>query len=654
LVVFEGYLNNFLSKKNISLNQNQFDALICFMYNLGPAYVVNSGYSMNTMLVNGISNYTDEEIKATFSLYTKAGGKVLSGLVNRRMAEGNLFLYGSGAYIYGYTAPESLVVGSSFSLKGTVASTSTIRSVTVGVYTSAGKTVLEKSDTPNNSYYNIATLDRYMTFGKLAVGSYNYRITITDKNGTVRVLDQCFSVTSNGSVPAAATLSAPTLSSVTIPSTGGIQLTWSQVDGADGYYIFRSVNGASASLLQTISSGSTKTYTDTAVKSGSSYTYTLYAFSGSTQSSGSSKSITYTAPQLATPKLVSVTSSSSGTTVQWEAVSGAVQYRVYYKTADSGWSCFAVTDDTTALHTSGVFGTTYYYTVRCVASDGTTFTSSFDKTGLSATYAGFFATPQLTSVTSSSSGTTVQWEAVPGAVQYRVYYKTANSGWSCFAVTDDTTALHTSGVFGTTYYYTVRCVDSDGTTFTSSFDKTGLSATYARLLDTPQLTSVTNSSAGVTVQWEAVPGAAQYRVYYKTGTGSWVRFAVTDGTSAVHTEAVSGKTYTYTVRCVSSDNKTFTSDFDRTGLSILHLSTPTVTVTSSSNRIRISWTATSGATSYRLYRRTAGGGWVRIANLTSTSYTDTTAKSGTTYYYTVRAVSGNTVSAFTSSAAIKR
>jgi hypothetical protein len=334
------------------------------------------------------------------------------------------------------------------------------------------------------------------------------------------------------------------------------------VDGADGYYIFRSVNGASASLLQTISSGSTKTYTDTAVKSGSSYTYTLYAFSGSTQSSGSSKSITYTAPQLATPKLVSVTSSSSGTTVQWEAVSGAVQYRVYYKTADSGWSCFAVTDDTTALHTSGVFGTTYYYTVRCVASDGTT--------------------------------------------------------------------------------------------FTSSFDKTGLSATYARLLDTPQLTSVTNSSAGVTVQWEAVPGAAQYRVYYKTGTGSWVRFAVTDGTSAVHTEAVSGKTYTYTVRCVSSDNKTFTSDFDRTGLSILHLSTPTVTVTSSSNRIRISWTATSGATSYRLYRRTAGGGWVRIANLTSTSYTDTTAKSGTTYYYTVRAVSGNTVSAFTSSAAIKR
>jgi fibronectin type 3 domain-containing protein len=62
----------------------------------------------------------------------------------------------------------------------------------------------------------------------------------------------------------------------------------------------------------------------------------------------------------------------------------------------------------------------------------------------------------------------------------------------------------------------------------------------------------------------------------------------------------------------------------------------------------------TGASKYYVYRKTASGSWSKIATTTSTSYTDKTAKKGTTYYYTVKAVSGSYLSSYTSSKAVKR
>lgn len=58
------------------------------------------------------------------------------------------------------------------------------------------------------------------------------------------------------------------------------------------------------------------------------------------------------------------------------------------------------------------------------------------------------------------------------------------------------------------------------------------------------------------------------------------------------------------------------------------------------NQVSLSWNASSGATSYSVKRATTSGGpYATIApGVTSTSYTDTTAVNGTTYYYVVSAV----------------
>ena len=53
----------------------------------------------------------------------------------------------------------------------------------------------------------------------------------------------------------------------------------------------------------------------------------------------------------------------------------------------------------------------------------------------------------------------------------------------------------------------------------------------------------------------------------------------------------------------------------------------------------LTWNAVEGATSYRIYRSTAkGSGYSLLGTVTATSYTNTGAKAGTTYYYRVKAV----------------
>ncbi len=83
LVHFEsGVLN--LVKSNI--NQNQFDSLVSFSYNLGL-----TALSKSTLLKKVNANPSDGTIPLEFSKWNKAGGKVLKGLTDRRKAESELY-----------------------------------------------------------------------------------------------------------------------------------------------------------------------------------------------------------------------------------------------------------------------------------------------------------------------------------------------------------------------------------------------------------------------------------------------------------------------------------------------------------------------------------------------------------------------------------
>ena len=70
----------------VEINQNQFDALVSFAYNLGLGALKSS-----TLLKKINTNPCDENIVFQFNRWTKAGGKKLKGLVKRRKEESILY-----------------------------------------------------------------------------------------------------------------------------------------------------------------------------------------------------------------------------------------------------------------------------------------------------------------------------------------------------------------------------------------------------------------------------------------------------------------------------------------------------------------------------------------------------------------------------------
>ena len=85
-VMMTNYENDVKRLVKRELNQNQFDALVSFTYNLGGA---NLGKS--TLLKKVNANPCDKTIKDEFLKWNKAGGKVLNGLTRRRNAEAELY-----------------------------------------------------------------------------------------------------------------------------------------------------------------------------------------------------------------------------------------------------------------------------------------------------------------------------------------------------------------------------------------------------------------------------------------------------------------------------------------------------------------------------------------------------------------------------------
>lgn len=86
LAIYEDKVNKY---QKYNFNQNQFDALVSFAYNIG---------SIDQLTNNG--KRTIDEIAKAMPLYNKAGGKVLQGLANRRAAEVELFERRCGTIIF--------------------------------------------------------------------------------------------------------------------------------------------------------------------------------------------------------------------------------------------------------------------------------------------------------------------------------------------------------------------------------------------------------------------------------------------------------------------------------------------------------------------------------------------------------------------------
>ncbi len=72
--------------QGLNLRQCQFDALVSFCYNVG-----DNAFSGSTLLKKVKANPNNPSIRDEFERWIYAGGRVSSGLVNRREAEADMY-----------------------------------------------------------------------------------------------------------------------------------------------------------------------------------------------------------------------------------------------------------------------------------------------------------------------------------------------------------------------------------------------------------------------------------------------------------------------------------------------------------------------------------------------------------------------------------
>ena len=433
-----------------------------------------------------------------------------------------------------------------------------------------------------------------------------------------------------------------TSSGNTYSTTDGVRVTWEPVAGAVSYKVWRKDEGGSWQLRTTCQEGTTSWFEGLGTNGGY-YTYSVQSVDADGNDGvfdGTGTGIRF---WKAPSAYLSAANTANGVKLGWGAVNGAVKYRIYGRSQDSDpWKLLGETADQLLVWTGAVPGVSYSYALQYVDKDG--YASVFNERGDEEWV--YMVQPKVTSVKRDGGGVTITWDPAPGASSYDVFYrKGTDSDWtqirpnrfSQYYTTRETSYTWTGAADNTVYYFIVRANESAAYSIISSqsvYEGTGVLLPAAA----PKLTSAKNDRNYITIQWEAVQGAAKYRVFYRTGGGAWKKLKDTAGTSYTWKKAVSGKTYSFTVRCLAEGGG-YASDYNQTGRTVTHYDMPKISqAVWSGKNVKLSWNKVSGAVKYRVFYRVGEGKWKKLADTSKTSYTCKTAKTNTVYYFTVRCV----------------
>lgn len=442
------------------------------------------------------------------------------------------------------------------------------------------------------------------------------------------------------------TFENPVIVSVT-PAAKGMQITWKPAEGAAYYRLYKATDEGGWIAWQENLSAQTTSFIDESARHGVKETYAVRAFNADNYSNKTYEKVTglYVAP------VSKITTANTGDAVKisWSAVSGANIYRLYKRVTNADGSKTAwetiVSSTTAKTYTDSNVANNvkYEYIVRAQMNKVWNANSA-----ASAIYHYDAPTVKIASVT---GGAKITWNEIEGAETYRIYRK-LNGAKSWTAIKDveagTLSYIDAGATSGKKIDYTVKVLSSKGN-----------SNYVAKTIDyvaTPKLTSLSNGTSGFVVKWGAVTGANSYRVYRKaSGEKSWTLLATVKTTSYTDKTAKSGTTYAYTVKAFKDK---VASGYDAKGISLKYLEMPKLTkLTNSSTGIVVKWNAVAGASSgYRVYRKAAGeSSWTNMGTVKTNSFTDKKVTNGKTYTYTVRAVSGSTLSAYnTKGLSIKR
>lgn len=239
-----------------------------------------------------------------------------------------------------------------------------------------------------------------------------------------------------------------------------VQISWSSVDNADGYMVYRRT--ADSGWKKIASRVTDISYKDQKAVTGTTYYYTVKAYSyawGEMTVSSYDKDGVAGKARLGKVKIATANSESYSTIrVTWNKVSGANGYRVYRSTSKDGkYAAIGSTAKNSAvtfLDKKAVTGKTYYYKVRAYRNvSGKKVYGSYSATEKAKAV---LSAPTL-SAGSTSKTAVLEWSKVKGADGYQVYASDSQNGtYTRIKITKGTGATDESLLTGKTRYYKVR------------------------------------------------------------------------------------------------------------------------------------------------------------------------------------------------------
>ncbi len=504
---------------------------------------------------------------------------------------------------------------------------------------------------------------------------------------------------------------APVIKITTV--NGKPKISWSKVDGAVKYYIYRSTDGKKYSRI-TWTAKTSYTYENATI--GTKYYYQIKAVrADGAESDYSNAKNTVCKPAV---PVVTVSRYNGKAKLSWSAIDSADKYYIYRSTDGKHYDCIAKTTKLSYNDTKSASGTKYYYKVRAVAVvDGTNVISAYStaksvKTRLAA------PTVKITTVDGKPS---LSWNKVTGATGYYIFRSTDGENYSYLTYTTKTSYINKNAGIGATSYYKVKADDGDTDAAT---DPTS-NRTAEKLVDQarawlgckeadlsnkeiidiynhhepvargcklgyrdPWCAAFVSACAIKTGMTDIIPTecgcGSMVKLFQKIGSwdeaddripnvGDIIFFDWDDSGYGDNkalpghvgiVEHVSGSTITVidgnnkddavgrrTIKIngrfirgygvpkydnpPSSDTRSL---YSNAVSAFCRPSAPVAKIMTSAGKPKLSWNAIDGATKYYIYRSTDGKTFDYLTKTTKPSYTDTNAKIGTKYYYKVKAI----------------
>lgn len=232
---------------------------------------------------------------------------------------------------------------------------------------------------------------------------------------------------------------------------------------------------------------------------------------------------------------------------------------------------------------------------------------------------------------------TLRWSGISNADGYLIYRQVGNKGSFSYrylvkgtSYTDTTASNYNYNFYRIYPYY----FDDDGVR------RIGSSNSYVYAY--PKLTAVTNlkattSNTKIKLTWSAVNDAAGYIIYRREGSGDFKYLYMVTGTSYTDSSARIGvydfyRVYPY--KYVNGVRKLGPSTAYVYGKPSLSAVT-NLKATGQSNSVKLTWTASTRATGYFIYKRDSKGKFQYIGYTNGTSYTDKKASKTSYNFYRV-------------------